>query len=254
MNDPTPIHFTCNICGSHNEIALDQLDRERRSCSGCNSSVRLRAMIHMLSMSLFGESLVIDEFPQNEYRGVGLSDWPGYATRLPQKMDYTNTYYHKEPRLDITNVEDARLESCDFLIASDVFEHVLSPVSRAFEGAWRLLKPRGVMIFSVPFTLRGTDTVEHFSDLQDFEVLQVDGDYRLVNRRASGGVDVYDGLRFHGGPGETLEMRLFCRHSLIRELEAAGFEVEIFDQQVWERGIYWPQAWSLPLYARKPDA
>ena len=252
MSESQQLHFTCNICGGENDVAVAALDREKRSCIHCGSSVRTRSVIHLLSMSLFGHSLSIDEFPESPtIHGIGLSDWPVYAKRLTDKLDYTNTYYHQEPRLDITAVPEPLYETCDFIISTDVFEHVLSPVSDAFRGAWKLLKPGGAMIFSVPFTNRGTETVEHFDALHDFEILNSEGKYRLVNRRADGRVDTYDNLRFHGGPGETLEMRLFCRQSLLEELEAAGFSVELFDYPVPQRGIVWQQSWSVPMLARK---
>ena len=251
-SDEPRLQFTCNICNRDNEVALAALDREKRSCAHCGSSVRTRAMIHLLSMALFDESLAIDEFPVSpRLRGIGLSDWPGYANRLPHKLGYVNSYYHQEPKLDITAVPPQRFETCDFLISTDVFEHVLAPVSAAFEGAYALLKPGGVMIFSVPFTNRGHETLEHFDALHDFEVIEDADAYRLVNRRADGRVDTYRGLKFHGGPGATLEMRLFCRESLLSELRRAGFQVEFFDYPVEHRGIIWQQSWSVPLLARK---
>lgn len=246
------LRYVCNICGGNNESEISMLDREERSCDQCGSSVRTRAIIHLLSKNLFGECLTIDEFPSSDsIRGIGLSDWPVYAKRLAEKLDYVNSFYHMEPRLDITDIPDDRVGSCDFLISTDVFEHVLSPVSAAFSGAHRLLKPGGAMIFSVPFTLRGTETVEHFKDLHDFEIVNEEGKYYLVNHRVDGQVDTYEGLKFHGGPGDTLEMRLFCRASLLDELQQAGFEVEMFDYPVENRGIVWQQAWSRPLLARK---
>lgn len=251
-NEPR-LQFICNICNTHNDVALARLDREKRSCTHCASSVRTRAMIHLLSMALFDQSLAIDDFPVSpRLRGIGLSDWPGYANRLPHKLGYVNSYYHQEPKLDITNVPPERFGSCDFLISTDVFEHVLAPVSAAFSGAYNLLKPGGAMMFSVPFTNHGHATVEHFDALHDFEVIEDEGAYRLVNRRADGHVDTYDNLKFHGGPGSTLEMRLFCRESLLDELQNAGFQVELFDHPVESRGIVWQQSWSVPLLARKP--
>lgn len=251
MNDE-PIAFACNVCGSREAAPLAAFDRERRSCSSCGSSVRIRAIVHLLSVHLFGESLAIEDFPESKgVKGVGLSDWPPYGKRLEQKLDYRNTYFHKEPRLDITDVPEAMHGSCDFVIATDVFEHVLSPVSAAFRGAFQLLKPDGALVFSVPFRNKGEETIEHFHDLQDFEIVEEDGAFKLVNRRADGTTETYTDLKFHGGPGDTLEMRLFCRESLVREFEQAGFEIEFFDTDVRDRGIVWQQTWSTPLVARK---
>jgi len=82
--------------------------------------------------------------------GVGMSDWEGYANRLEKKLSYVNTYYHKAPLLDITAVDPSLSNLYDFIIATEVFEHISPPISRAFENVHRLLKPGGVFIFSVP--------------------------------------------------------------------------------------------------------
>jgi hypothetical protein len=246
------LEFVCNICSTRNICVVSALDRERKSCTGCNSSVRTRAIVHLLSVSLFGEGLEIRDFPESRHLvGIGMSDWLPYARRLEEKLGYRNTYYHQAPRLDITRVPDELHGTCDFIVSTDVYEHVLAPVSLAFDGAHQLLKDDGVLVFSVPFTNKGEETVEHFRGLHDFHIEQADGTYRLVNRNVDGTEDVYTGLKFHGGPGETLEMRLFCRASLLAEFERAGFDVVFFDQDVPEHGIIWHQSWSTPLVARK---
>src|SRR5208337_5051049 len=79
-----------------------------------------------------------------------LSDWGGYAAPLALKYRYRNTFFHSEPKLDITNPPDSMRGSLDFLISSDVFEHVLPPVSKAFAGAFDVLKPGGHLILSAP--------------------------------------------------------------------------------------------------------
>ena len=58
-------------------------------------------------------------------------------------------------------------------------------------------------------------------------------------------------LVFHGGPGTTLEMRLFSLPALEREFAAAGFaHVRVDDQAFPEYGIAWPVAWGVPIVAR----
>jgi hypothetical protein len=245
------IWFECNVCGRHASAERADLGRENVSC-GCRSSVRMRSVIHLLSMHLFGESLAIRDFPYRpSIKGIGLSDWPVYGDRLAGRLGYTNTYYHQAPRVDITDVPAELRARLDFIISTDVFEHVLAPVSAAFRGARDLLAPGGAMIFSVPFLVHGEDTIEHFEGLHEFQVEEQDGRHRLVNRRADGRIDMYDELIFHGGPGETLEMRVFTRHSLLREFDDAGFDVEVFDHDVPERGIVWHQTNSVPMLARK---
>lgn len=165
------------------------------------------------------------------------------------RIDYTNTFFHAEPRLDIAAADVERYGPCDFLIATDVFEHVTPPVSRAFDNAYRLLKPGGKLIFSVPYSL-DAETVEHFADLHDWRIEPRDDGWRLVNRARDGTVTTHDDLVFHGGPGATLEMRLFSRSALEREFARAGFaRVRIADETYLPFGIHWPEPWSVPMVA-----
>ena len=72
----------------------------------------------------------------------------------------------------------------DFIISTDVFEHIEPPVSRAFVNAKKLLKPDGIFIFSVPFSdpeKPGVPTKEHFPELHDYVIEQHDDGYCLKN-------------------------------------------------------------------------
>ena len=225
----------------------------RWSCARCGSTVRMRSIVHLVSMAVFGRSIALPEFPRRkDVRGVGLSDWDEYARRLAERLDYTNTYYHQAPRLDITRPEPHLDASCDFIISTDVFEHVEPPVSRAFEGARRMLKPGGTLVLTVPYAIETDQTLEHYPDLHEWSLVQrEDGGYTVRNRRRDGQVEEFHSPVFHGGPGTTLEMRLFSRDSLLRDLRAAGFrEVRVADEDVPEFGIVWPVPWSLPVVAR----
>jgi SAM-dependent methyltransferase len=247
------VQFRCNICGHHCDCDRSELGRETASCDGCGSTLRMRSIIGLLTRELFGEMKPLGDFaPRKDIRGVDLSDWVEYATRLADVVDYTNTYYHQEPQLDITRIGDDIAGSCDFIISTDVFEHVLPPVSLAFEGARRLLKPGGLLVMTVPYALEFSHTREHFPDLHEWTL---EGDtfngFRLRNRRRDGVEEVFDDLVFHGGPGSTLEMRLFSHDSLLAELRAAGFsDVRVASEDLPEIGVYWPSHWSLPVLAR----
>src|SRR2546425_3188199 len=117
--------WRCNICGEWTTGSVADLGRETASCGTCRSIARWRAVIHVLSMELFGTALALPDFPDRpDIKGIGLSDWHGYATRLASKLGYENTYYDTEPRLDIASLDSFVERSCDFVIASDVFEHV----------------------------------------------------------------------------------------------------------------------------------
>ncbi len=232
---------------------VEELERDIISCSHCGSTVRRRSIVQILSIELFGQSLALPDFPvRRDLRGLGMSDWDGYAIPLAAKFDYENTYHHREPRLDITHIDADREGQFDFIISTDVFEHVPPPISRAFDNICKLLKPSGVLIFSVPYTLNDL-TIEHFPELYDYQLMELDGRYVLRNVTRDGAVQVFEDLVFHEGPGTTLEMRLFSERSLIKEFEQAGLgKLKIHKVPYFEFGIYSPYDWSLPMSVRKP--
>ncbi|MGV8941733.1 MAG: class I SAM-dependent methyltransferase [Lysobacter sp.] len=212
----------------------------------------MRSIIHALSCALFGHSIALPDFPDApEIKGIGMSDWDGYAIRLAGKLGYRNTYYHQEPRLDITDISESDAGSVDFIISTDVFEHVSPPVSVAFRNALRMLKAGGAFVFSVPYEVSG-ETVEHFPDLHDFEIEDRNGSRVMVNITRDGAKQVFPDLVFHGGPGDTLEMRVFSESGLLRELRDAGFQdIQIMKAPCFEFGIWHVTNDSLPLVARR---
>lgn len=179
--------FRCNICGGANTIPLAELTREEGACSACKANVRSRAMIHLLSLRLFGRSLTVGEFPASAMglKGIGMSDASMYSERLAARLAYTNTFFHKEPRLDIHKPDECLWGRNDFIVASDVLEHVSPPVSQAFFNLRRLLKKGGILVLSVPFRLDGR-TIEHFPELHDYSIRKRGTNHVLLNRTADG--------------------------------------------------------------------
>ncbi len=249
------LNFTCNVCGTEiAECPIEIIDREVSSCSNCHSSVRFRSVVHLLSMGLFGRTIPLPRFPHDlTIKGLGMSDWPGYAEPLAKKFSYTNTYFHQPPFLDISAPVTERARTCDFVISTEVFEHVAPPVGRAFSHTFDLLKPGAHLILTVPFTNAPT-TTEHFPDLHDYRIIQFGQDYVLVNRTKDGRYALHEKLCFHGGPGTTLEMRIFCMQDVIGHLTDAGFtDVQVFGDDVPQWGILHKHPWSLPILARRPS-
>lgn len=246
--------FVCNVCGHLNrDIPLEHIQsREYQSCGYCRSSLRMRSVMHALSLELFGRAMTLPEFPEDKsIAGLGMSDWEGYADRLKSKLGYVNTFYHTEPRLDITNVPETAAGTQRFLISSDVFEHIpVSALDAAFSNSRKLLRPDGVFIFTVPFVKEG-ETREHFPRMHDFRIIETNGKRFLYNRTVSGEEEIFDDLCFHGGDGMTLEMRMFSEPDLKRRLHEAGFSsVRVYTDHVPDYGILWPMDWAVPIAAR----
>lgn len=250
-NQATSLTFTCNICGNANQCEAAKIGRETPSCSSCGSTVRMRSIVHVLSHELFGRCMPIAEFPSEpRLRGIGTSDWQGYASRLAKRLDYTNTFYHQEPKVDITAPDPSLDGTLDFLTSTDVFEHIEPPVDRAFRAARRLLKPNGVLVFSVPYKLDG-DIVEHFPDMHDWQIDRSSGKPVLHNTTRDGKKQVFDDLVFHGGDGATLEMRLFSLQGICDQARAAGFAPpKIHHASHLECGMVWEVDWSLTMALR----
>ncbi len=242
--------FTCNICGSQCSVA--ELEWETPSCLGCGSNIRLRAIMAMLSRELFGKIIPLPDFPvMRNIKGFGLSDHPGYAIPLAEKFDYVNTYYDREPFLDITAVHPDLYGTYDFILSSDVLEHVPMPVERSLDEMYKLLQPNGFLCITVPSLLDET-TVEHFPNLYHHAIVKLGDERVLVNRRSDGRIEVHEKLVFHGGPGATLEMRVFSQKDLIRRLQATGFANTSREEQgTSQLGIVYDHEWTRPMVARK---
>jgi SAM-dependent methyltransferase len=244
--------FLCNICGTECVRPLEGISREGAGCAVCNSSTRVRAVIALLSQELLGVPMTLPEFPVLKgIRGIGMSDSPELAERLAQKLDYTNTFYHQAPRLDVVEPDPNDFGRYDFVLSSEVMEHVPPPVEQSFRNLFRLLKPEGLLIMTTPYTLGGK-TKEHFPELHDFTLTAPGAETVLVNHRRDGSIEVFRNLVFHGGPGSTVEMRVFTEESLRENILAAGFSsVRVASESVPEFGVEHAETWSLPIVAHK---
>ena len=244
--------FRCNICGAECEWPAGGPEREGSGCAVCHSSMRVRAVIALLAEELLGVPMTLAEFPVLKgIRGIGMSDSSELAERLAQKLDYVNTFFHQTPRLDITAPDPNDFGHYDFILTSEVMEHVPPPVEDAFANLFRLLKPDGLLVMTTPYSLDGK-TKEHFPELHDFTLASLRDKTVLVNRRRDGSIEVFEDLVFHGGAGSTVEMREFTEESLRANLLGAGFSsVRVAWENIPEFGIQHTEEWSLPVVARK---
>ncbi|MCC6586057.1 MAG: class I SAM-dependent methyltransferase [Bryobacterales bacterium] len=208
----------------------------------------------MLSREMFGIDLPLSRFPTlKSVRGLGISDSPVYAGLLDKLFNYENTHLHQEPVLDLLNPDETRYGKFDFVICSEVLEHVTFPLERAFETLSRLLTSSGFLILTTPFSVED-DTIEHFPQIRAFGLAECDGRTVLVGRSQDNEYRVYDRLRFHGGEGVTLEMRIFSESALRKHLHDAGFRrVRIETKSSEEHGVFFSGPCSLPIIAGRSD-
>lgn len=251
-HEPGALDFVCNICACENTAQLTEIvSREIVTCRSCGSTLRFRSFVGALQERLTGRiEPLTKSAPNKKIKGIGMSDANVYANLLSEKFDYVNSFYHQEPHLDITNPDAKWLNKFDFVTNSDVMEHVAPPVSAAFSALRTLLKPNGYLVVSVPYSL-APNTVEHFPNLHDYEIIGSNALRTLRNVTEDGRVETFTNLVFHGGDGATLEMRLFSEQGLIRALVEAGFtDIKIHSSNFPEFGIVNFDLFSLTISAR----
>lgn len=172
------------------------------SCTACGSNVRFRWLADRLARELFGRRVLLPDFPSDpSLRGLGLTDPLSIAGPLAERFTYVNTYFDIEPRFDI-RTGDSPIGELDFLISSEVFEHIEPPVSVAFRNAARLLKPGGVLLLTTPWILDGRDR-DVLPELYDWKLDYTAGNCSIVNRGPDGGVEWFRDIRADGSPGRT---------------------------------------------------
>lgn len=237
MSAPDYEQFICNLCGKVS-IVVPDFHREGGECQNCRSIIRFRALMFALSHHLYDKPIPLCDFlPDRNIKAMGLSDAPHYADKLAALFDYTNFFYHTEPYLDICNIEAMATGSYDLLITSDVYEHVSPPRHVAFVNSWHLLKPGGLLLLTVPYTML-PKTAEHFPHLHTFGFVRDKAGMLLINRRRDETIEVYTGLVWHGGEGSTLELRVFAEADLLQILADAGFkDITIWHEDIPKYGI-----------------
>jgi len=224
---------TCNLCDTQLDSPWESLFREGASCSVCGSSVRMREVVCAVNE-------IENFFEPSQLNIVGLSDADLVAKYFKKKFgdSYQNTFYDSDPKLDIGNLSKRDFGSADILISSDVFEHVFFPLRNSILGAFNLLKPSGMLVLTMPWNT-WQDSVEHFPWMVSYKVIQnSDGTHSVIGEDASGQSRNISNPIFHGGPGNTLEMRKINLFVLIDELERCGFtEVKVHNESRPEFGI-----------------
>jgi SAM-dependent methyltransferase len=254
--------YKCNITGKLFDLEDSEKERELAIRYGYNS--RFRAICYVLSKTLFREVRVLEELKQSKkIKGLGMADGL-WSTILKEKFDYINTFNNADPKLDIYNSDHVgSYKNLDFIISSDVFEHIVPfpGIQIAFNNILKMLRKGGCFIFSVPYVNEG-EHVEHFPNLYDYK-LETDENYKhiLYNKTKDDKLEIFSDLCFHGEPCiETLEMRLFSKKSVSDFLQKSGFvniNFHTITEDMNAYGIFWSKdnaknSCSLIISATKP--
>jgi SAM-dependent methyltransferase len=235
--------FLCSICGTLNPWPATGWHRELVPCSACDANARFRAIGVCLSWGLVGRARPLALLhPEREITGLGVSDADLYATWLERKFSYTNTFLHRQPRLDIEDAASvAAYPPVDFLVCSDVIEHTLRPVRKVLRNLSAALKPGGLLVISAP-TYEMDDTVERYPSLAGYRTDERPGSVAVIYQTRFGSEGCDPQPRFHGGPGQVLELRAISHPELLEDLAQAGFEVlPVPDEALRAHGAVWPR-------------
>jgi SAM-dependent methyltransferase len=203
----------CNICGwSDRFLRLDR-GREGTVCRNCGSSSRNRAVAFVLARVLDEDQPVFRWTYRLKTRMLESSARGALAMYFRRKFDYYGTEFDPAKIAEGTNPREyADFQKLhydedifDFVVASDVFEHIRRD-AEAMREVQRVLKPGGCLILTVPYDHERAHTIQ-----------RVD---------TSGAADVHLlPPQYHGGGGHTLAYREYGR-DLINLMSAAGFFVQ----------------------------
>ncbi len=246
-----------NICGRFTRIDPHVIGRESTIDLETGASQIFRTLIYALTKGLGLHPVLPHNTGLGKLRGIGLSDNRYYARVLRRLFDYTNTFYHKRPFLDIC-ADPPGYSGLDFIVSCDVFEHLPPPPDVAFRNSRRMLKPGGVLILTMPYGDQIEQTEEHYPSLHRWRLKKGSrsgsgaSNHYIENVDVHGKREVFDEIRFHAGPGQTVEMRNFSKRHLLELAAQNGFAPEILSQDIPLFGI-WNQGDmnSLPAILRK---
>ena len=214
----------CNVCGWSGRFLRLERGREGTVCTNCGSTSRNRAVSFVLARVLDEDQAVFRWKYRLSTPMLESSARGALAMYFRMKFDYYGTEFdpahiaagtHPRDYADFQKLHyDA--DTFDFVVASDVFEHVRRDAD-ALREVQRVLKPGGHLILTVPYDHDRAQTIQ-----------RVD---------TSGPKDVHLlAPQYHGGGGHTLAYREYGR-DLVDAMSAAGFFVERVAVDVPEFGI-----------------
>ena len=124
------------------------------------------------------------------------------------------------------------------MISSDVLEHVFFPIRNSLLGCYKILRPKGYLVMTMPWNFR-RPSIEHYPWMVRYKVVENEpGNFTVVGKTKDGIEIKIDQPYFHGGPGNTLELRKLSLDAIIDEIQSVGFtNVEVCLESVRKFGI-----------------
>ena len=222
---------TCNICGAilnfelNENLSKDEIlgYRETLDCSKCNSISRDRGLIWALSNCIQKETSLFKLKNNKKLKILESTGLRTYPKILKEKFDYYNPRFSKfVPLLKMFPNKYADLQNLffknnefDYILASDIFEHIRLD-DDAFSEIFRVLKPSGYFLMTIPFDYSLEQTIEKIKVIGDKDIFLSEPEYHNKG--------IKDG-------GDSLSYRLYGK-SLFKKLTNIGFNVGYLRIQV----------------------
>lgn len=241
------LRFFCNACLAVRQTIITKDLREGLICPICGLNSRQRAILFAV------QKITRKRFIRRKNLSiVGVSDGAPIESAFRDRFGsiYKNFEYHAEPFLDITKVDEDLKSTADVVTCSEVLEHVQPPINLAFEGLFKLLKPGGWLILSVPHRNADFPHEEHFPIMSNVQLIFKPNQV-LKRIDLEGNEREFLELVFHGGAGATLEYRVFSEVSLLNYLLESGFKNIQTRTNNRLIGCVW-EPWSRVWVAQRP--
>lgn len=166
-------NFICNVCNWKDKKFDNDVWHNGTICPKCKSDVRHRLfwkIIHETNefnfVNIFNSKKVIHFAPEKMISNEIAKLSKEYHTADFFQGHYT--YSDINFNLDISNMSSIKDSSYDTLLAFDVLEHVKLHIN-ALNEIYRILKPNGICVLSIPQKDNLEETIEDLNELSQIE-------------------------------------------------------------------------------------
>lgn len=223
----------CNLCGTKQTFVKEHRSlREGYRCHKCKASLRYRGQVDGI-LKAFGNDQYQDLANLSQdanFRTLSIYE-PGvigpFRKYFANFSNYFNSYFWSDvplgdyqDGLQCQNLESLTYEDnkFDLIITSDIFEHIRHPWN-AFQEIWRVLKPGGYHILSIPAQIpMRSETLYRVDTSGDEDIFLVEKRYHSAPRPG-------------GGRDECLVYVDFGQ-DIIERLVNIGYKVELLSPNV----------------------